>query len=199
MAKQTKGRRLALLHQSPPSVSSLVGWLVPGIIQKADDRLGVLGPLRNMSGPPIRYGVLLYKQLIRPVVDWACPIWRSAAHTQCQEDVCDSILISSHGHRYTLVHWQKANSRGFGTSILGRLLRLKFNWNGEALILATRQIRWPSVDQGRLKRKLSVTDQQADRGRPQDGGQFGTTNRAQRCSARHFSSTLAVGFFRDFS
>ena len=115
--------------------------------------------------PPIRYGVLLYKQLIRPVVNWPCPIWRSAAHTLCQEAVGASILMSSHGHRCTLVHWQKANSRGFGTFIFGRphqssyrVLRLKFNWNGEAPILATRQIRWPSVDQGHLKRKLSVTE-----------------------------------------
>jgi hypothetical protein len=30
---------------------------------------------------PIRVGVLLYKQLIRPTMDYACPIWRSSAHT----------------------------------------------------------------------------------------------------------------------
>jgi hypothetical protein len=26
-------------------------------------------------------GVLLYKQLIRPMMDYACPVWRSFAHT----------------------------------------------------------------------------------------------------------------------
>jgi hypothetical protein len=29
MAKQTEGRRLAILRKSPPSVSSLFGWLIP--------------------------------------------------------------------------------------------------------------------------------------------------------------------------
>ena len=29
----------------------------------------------------IRNGVLLYKQLIRPTMDYACPTWRSTAHT----------------------------------------------------------------------------------------------------------------------
>ena len=42
--------------------------------KKVAQRLGVLG-----SGLSIRNGVLLYKQLIRPVLDYACPIWRSAA------------------------------------------------------------------------------------------------------------------------
>jgi hypothetical protein len=42
--------------------------------------LGVLGPLLNRrSGLSVRNGVLLYKQLIRPMMDYACPIWRSAA------------------------------------------------------------------------------------------------------------------------
>jgi hypothetical protein len=40
----------------------------------------MLGPLLNRrSGLSIRNGVLLYKQLIRPMMDYACPIWRSAA------------------------------------------------------------------------------------------------------------------------
>jgi hypothetical protein len=29
----------------------------------------------------IRNGVLLYKQFIRHMMDYECPIWRSAAHT----------------------------------------------------------------------------------------------------------------------
>jgi hypothetical protein len=43
-------------------------------------RLGMLGPLLNRSGLSIRNGVLLYRQLIRPMIDYAWPIWRSAAH-----------------------------------------------------------------------------------------------------------------------
>jgi hypothetical protein len=43
----------------------------------------------GMQGPPlnrridlsIRNGVLLYKQLIRNMIDYACPTWRSAART----------------------------------------------------------------------------------------------------------------------
>jgi hypothetical protein len=47
--------------------------------KKAVQRLGILGPLLNRrSGLSIRNGVLLYKQLIRPMMDYACPVWRFA-------------------------------------------------------------------------------------------------------------------------
>jgi hypothetical protein len=50
--------------------------------KKAAQRLGVLGPLLNRrSGLSVRNGVLLYKQLIRPMMDYACPIWRSSARS----------------------------------------------------------------------------------------------------------------------
>jgi hypothetical protein len=40
----------------------------------------MLGPLMNRkSDLCIRNGVLLYKQLIRPMMDYACHAWRSAA------------------------------------------------------------------------------------------------------------------------
>jgi len=42
----------------------------------------MLGPLLNRkSDLSARNGVLLYKQLIRPMKDYACPAWRSAART----------------------------------------------------------------------------------------------------------------------
>jgi hypothetical protein len=42
----------------------------------------MLGPLLNRkSDLSVRNGVLLYKQLIRPMMDYACPAWRSAART----------------------------------------------------------------------------------------------------------------------
>jgi hypothetical protein len=45
--------------------------------KKAAQRLGVLGPLlHRRSGLTIRNGVLLYKQLIRPMMDYGCPVWR---------------------------------------------------------------------------------------------------------------------------
>jgi hypothetical protein len=44
--------------------------------------MGMLGPLLNRkSDISVRNGVLLYKQLIRPTMDYACPAWSSAART----------------------------------------------------------------------------------------------------------------------
>jgi hypothetical protein len=37
--------------------------------------------LNRRSDLSIRNGVLLYKQLIHPLMDYVCPTWRSAAHT----------------------------------------------------------------------------------------------------------------------
>ena len=36
--------------------------------------------LNRRSGLSTRNGVLLYKQLIRPMMDYSCPVWRSASH-----------------------------------------------------------------------------------------------------------------------
>ena len=48
--------------------------------KKAAQRLGILGPhLNRRSGLSFRNGVLLYKQLIRPMMYYACPVWRCAA------------------------------------------------------------------------------------------------------------------------
>jgi len=42
----------------------------------------MLGPFLNRkSDQSIRNGVLLYKQLILPLIDYACPTWRSAARS----------------------------------------------------------------------------------------------------------------------
>jgi hypothetical protein len=50
--------------------------------KNAAQRLGVLGSFPNRrSGLPIRNGVLLYKQLINSMINYACPIWRSAARS----------------------------------------------------------------------------------------------------------------------
>jgi hypothetical protein len=48
--------------------------------KKAVQRLGLLSSLLHRRiGLFIRNGVQLYKQLMRPMMDYACPIWRSAA------------------------------------------------------------------------------------------------------------------------
>jgi hypothetical protein len=45
-------------------------------------RICMLGPLLNRkSDLSVRNRVLLYKQLIRPMMDYACPAWRSAARS----------------------------------------------------------------------------------------------------------------------
>ena len=48
--------------------------------KKTSQRIGMLGPILNRkSDLSVRNGVQLYKQLIRPMTDYACPAWRSAA------------------------------------------------------------------------------------------------------------------------
>ena len=42
----------------------------------------MLNPLQNTkSDLSVRNGVLLYKLFIRPMMDYACPAWRSAARS----------------------------------------------------------------------------------------------------------------------
>jgi len=44
--------------------------------------MDMLGPLLNRkSDLSVRNGVLLYKQVIRPMMDYACPAWRSDARS----------------------------------------------------------------------------------------------------------------------
>ena len=50
--------------------------------KRTTQRMGMLGPLLNRkSDLSIRNGVLLYKQLIRPMMDYSCPAWRSPARS----------------------------------------------------------------------------------------------------------------------
>jgi len=50
--------------------------------KKTAQRMGMLCPLLNRkSDLSVRNGVLLYKQLIHPMMDYACRAWRSAAHS----------------------------------------------------------------------------------------------------------------------
>jgi hypothetical protein len=41
--------------------------------------MGFFSPLLNRSELSVRNGVLLYKQLIRPLMSYACPTWRLEA------------------------------------------------------------------------------------------------------------------------
>jgi hypothetical protein len=54
--------------------------------KKVAQGLGTLGSLLNRSsGLSTRNGVLLSKQLIRPMMDYACPVWRSAARSHVKK------------------------------------------------------------------------------------------------------------------
>jgi len=64
-------------------------------------KVGKLGSLLNRNKDfSVRNGVLLYKQLIRPMMDYVCPVWRSAAHTnvrrlQVLQSKCLRLAIGS--------------------------------------------------------------------------------------------------------
>ena len=64
------------------------------VSRRIAQRMGLLGPLLNRSDLSIRNGVLLYKQLIRPLMDYACPAWKSTACTR-QEAAGATIQVSS--------------------------------------------------------------------------------------------------------
>jgi hypothetical protein len=69
--------------------------------KKAAQKSGVLGPLLNTTnGLFIRNGVLVYKQLIHSMMDYTCPIWKSAARShvrnlQVSQTKCFGIATNS--------------------------------------------------------------------------------------------------------
>ena len=72
------GRQNSLSGGSPRYTTHLVASHRSG--EEEDCAKGMLGPLLNRkSDLSIRNGVLLYKHFIRPMMDYACPAWRSAA------------------------------------------------------------------------------------------------------------------------
>ena len=68
--------------------------------RKESQRLGILSPLLNRrSSLSIRNGVLLYKQLICPMMDYACPVWRHVApsHLKSLQVIQSKCLCSATG------------------------------------------------------------------------------------------------------
>jgi hypothetical protein len=61
--------------------------------------MGMLGHLMNRKSDfSTRNGVLLYKQFIRPMMDYACPVWRSTARThvrRMQVFQCKGLLLAT--------------------------------------------------------------------------------------------------------
>jgi hypothetical protein len=57
--------------------------------KRTAQRMGMQGPLLNRkSNLSVRNGVLLYKQLIRPMMGYTCPAWRSAARSHVRRLQC---------------------------------------------------------------------------------------------------------------
>jgi len=84
-------------------------WL-PHIDQfrkKTAQRMGMLCPLLNRkSDLSARNGVLLYKQLIRPTMDYTCPAWRSTASSHVRRL---QVLQSKCLHLPTGAPWYVSN------------------------------------------------------------------------------------------
>jgi hypothetical protein len=77
--------------------------------KRAAQRLGMLSPLLNRkSDLSVRNGVLLYKQLVRPMMDYACPAWRSAArcHVRKLQVVKSKCLRLATGAPWYVSNWQ---------------------------------------------------------------------------------------------
>ena len=69
----------------------------------------MLGPLLSRkSDLSVRNGVLLYKQLIRPLMDSACPAWRSAARSHVRKL---QVLQSKCLRHATGAPWYASNSQ----------------------------------------------------------------------------------------
>jgi hypothetical protein len=67
------------------NLDSRLTWSPPivHVRKKAAKRLGIL--LNRRSGLSTRNRVLLYKQLIGPMMEYACPIWRSVASSHVRK------------------------------------------------------------------------------------------------------------------
>jgi hypothetical protein len=82
-------------HSLPSSVEGINTWGCISTPSKATQRLGVLSPILNSrSDLSIINGALLYKQLIRPVMDYACPVWRSAARSHVRKLRCNPSVFA---------------------------------------------------------------------------------------------------------
>ena len=114
--------------------------------------MGMLGPLLNRkSDLSVRNGVL-YKQLIRPMMDYACPARWSVALTHIRR-LQLTIQMPSPRCWCPLVRKLQADTRGCGCCSVcrphqspDRELWLKVSWCGQPTSTAAGQIRWPRVD-----------------------------------------------------
>ena len=74
--------------------------------KKTAHRLGMLGPLLNRrSGLSVRNDVLLYKQLICPMLGLRVSRLEVRCPLPYQETASTAVQVSSHCYQCTLVHW----------------------------------------------------------------------------------------------
>ena len=79
------GRHYSLSGGDPRHTTQLVAFYRQGH-EEDWSKMGTLGTLLNSkSDLSDRNGVLLYKQLIRLLLDYACPAWRSAARSHVRK------------------------------------------------------------------------------------------------------------------
>jgi hypothetical protein len=93
------------------TLDALLTWTahLNRFIRKEVQRLGVLGPLLNRrSGLSIRNAVLIYKQLIRPMMVYARLIWRFAARSHVRK----LQLLEPKSHRIAInAFWYVGNKQ----------------------------------------------------------------------------------------
>jgi hypothetical protein len=99
-----------LAHYLGVALDTRLTWLtrIDQVRNKATQRLGVLGPLLYRRSLSIRNGVMLYQQLIRPMMDYACPVWRSAARSRIRKR---QVLKSKCLRIATIAPWYTGNNK----------------------------------------------------------------------------------------
>ena len=83
--------------------------------RKASQRLGILSPLLSRrSSLSIGNGVLLYKQLIHPMRDCACPVWRHVApsHLKSLQVIQSKCLRNATGAPWYVCYLQLHSNLG---------------------------------------------------------------------------------------
>ena len=165
---------IILIHSSPGQLNQ--------VRKKPAQRLGVLGPLLNRrSSLSIRNGVLLYKQLLHPMIECAGTVWWSTAHSHIRKL---QVLQSKCLQIATSAPWYSGNKQIHDDMGLYSLpttsdlweVRLKLADMGNPLVTQLSwYLHWPSVGPGPLKQVdcdrqlVSVTPK---------GGHVATLNRA---------------------
>jgi len=93
--------------------------------------------MNRKIGISFRNGVLLYKQLIRPIMDYACPAWRSAAHFHVRrlQVLQSKCLLPATGAQTRIWVFRFCRHQNPGCEFW-----LKVSWRGEPPITATRQM-----------------------------------------------------------